>query len=204
MWLFRHDRRTAPKFGTHVRIDTLTLKKNHPTPGEFRGLSIVKNLSRRTAPKFGTHVQIDTLTLKKIKILTHPTPGGFRGLSIAKHILRRTAPKFGTHVRIDTLTLIFFFFNFIHPTPGGFRGLSIVKNIVRRTAPKFGTHVRIDSHLLTFRDHLDFFVGQSLPSSSSTAVLSVFSHVSCQFVFSHIFSVVVSPSQSRYSHLKQN
>ena len=28
-------------------------------------------------------------------------------------------------------------------------------------------------------------------------VLSVFSHVSCQFVFSHIFSVVVSPSQSR-------
>ena len=23
-----HDRRTAPKFGTHVRIDTLTLKKN--------------------------------------------------------------------------------------------------------------------------------------------------------------------------------
>ena len=24
---FRHDRRTAPKFGTHVRIDTLTLKK---------------------------------------------------------------------------------------------------------------------------------------------------------------------------------
>ena len=28
-------------------------------------------------------------------------------------------------------------------------------------------------------------------------VLSVFSHVSCQFVFSHIFSVVVCPSQSR-------
>ena len=25
---FRHDRRTAPKFSTHVRIDTLTLKKN--------------------------------------------------------------------------------------------------------------------------------------------------------------------------------
>ena len=28
VWLFRHDRQTAPKFGTHVRIDTLTLKKN--------------------------------------------------------------------------------------------------------------------------------------------------------------------------------
>ena len=58
-------RRTAPKFGTHVRIDTLTLKKNltHPTPGGFRGLSIVKNLSRWAAPKFGTHVRIDTLTL---------------------------------------------------------------------------------------------------------------------------------------------
>ena len=30
-----HDRRTAPRFGTHVRIDTLTLKKNltHPTRG---------------------------------------------------------------------------------------------------------------------------------------------------------------------------
>ena len=28
-------------------------------------------------------------------------------------------------------------------------------------------------------------------------VLSMFSHFSCQFVFSHIFSVVVCPSQSR-------
>ena len=36
---FRHDRCTAPKFGTHVRIDTLTLKNlTHPTPGGFRGL----------------------------------------------------------------------------------------------------------------------------------------------------------------------
>ena len=62
-----HDRRSAPKFGKHVRIDTLTLKNflTHPTPGGFRGLSIVKNLSRRTGPKFGTHVRIDTLTLKK-------------------------------------------------------------------------------------------------------------------------------------------
>ena len=92
------------KFGTHVRIDTLTLNKfDPPHPRGFRGLSIVKNLSRPTAPNFGTHMRIDTLTLKKK--LTHPTPGGFRGLSIVTHILRRTAPKFGTHVRIDTLTL---------------------------------------------------------------------------------------------------
>ena len=27
-----HDRRTAPKFGTHVRIDTLTLKKKIDPP----------------------------------------------------------------------------------------------------------------------------------------------------------------------------
>ena len=66
----RTGRRIAPKFCTHVRIDTLTLKRNltHPTRRGFRGLSIVKNLSRRTAPKFGTHVRIDSLTLKKLKI----------------------------------------------------------------------------------------------------------------------------------------
>ena len=103
-----HDSRTAPKFGSHVRIDTLTLNFffDPPDPrGGLRGLSIVKNLSRRTAPKFGTHVRIDTLTLKKIKFLTHPTPGGFGGLYIVKNLLQLTAPKFGTHVRIDTLTL---------------------------------------------------------------------------------------------------
>ena len=101
-----HERRTAPKFGSHVRIDTLTLKKiDPPHPRGFRGLSIVKYLSRRTAPKFGTHMRIDTLTLNKIKKLTLPIPGGFRGLSIVKNLSRRTAPKFGTHVRIDTLTL---------------------------------------------------------------------------------------------------
>ena len=115
-------RRTAPKFGTHVRIDTLTLKfvLTHHTPGGFRGLSIVKNLSRRTAPKFDKHVRIDTLTLKKNN-LTHPTPGGFRGLSIVKNLSRRTVPKFGTHVRIDTLT---FKKKLTHPTPpqGGLGG----------------------------------------------------------------------------------
>ena len=36
---FRHGRRTVPKFGTHVPIDTLTLKKlTQPTPWGFRGL----------------------------------------------------------------------------------------------------------------------------------------------------------------------
>ena len=43
---------------------------------------------------------------------------------------------------------------------------------------------------LTFRDHLHIFVGHRFP------VLSVFSHVSCQFVFVHIFPVVVDPSSS--------
>ena len=70
-----HDRRTAPKFGSHVRIDKYShLKKNVDPPhlGDFRGLSIVINLSRRTAPKFGTHVRIDTLTLN----IFLPTPPG--------------------------------------------------------------------------------------------------------------------------------
>ena len=47
------------------RYSHLKTNLTHPTPGGFRGLSIVKHLSRRTAPKFGTHVRIDTLTLKK-------------------------------------------------------------------------------------------------------------------------------------------
>ena len=103
------DRRTAPcpNFARMCGYNIVSpQKKNltHPTPGGFRGLYIVKNLSRRIPPKFGTHVRIDTLTLKK-KNLTHPTPGGFRGLYIVKNLSRRTAPKFGTHVQIDTLTL---------------------------------------------------------------------------------------------------
>ena len=120
-------RRTAPKFGTHVRIDTLTLKQNltHPTRGGFRGLSIVKKNSRRTAPKFGTHVRIDTLALTN---LTQPTPGGFRGLSIVKNLSRRTAHKFGTHVRIDTLTLKKLKI-LTHPTPGGFRRLNCLARL---------------------------------------------------------------------------
>ena len=140
-----HDRRTAPKFGTHVRIDTLTLKKKltHPTPGGFRGLYIVKKNSRRITPKFGTHVRIDTLTLKKFKMFTHPTPGGFRGYILLKksfatdraQIWHACADRY-FHLKKTNLT---------HPTPGGFRGLYTVKNLSRRIAPKFGTHVRIDN-----------------------------------------------------------
>ena len=52
---FRYGRRNEPKFGTHVRIDTLTLKKlTHPTPGGFSGLldvvrSFVRSFVRATA-----------------------------------------------------------------------------------------------------------------------------------------------------------
>ena len=63
------------KFGTHVRIDTLTLNKFDPPRGGFRGL--LQNLSRHTAPKFGTHVRIDTDTLKQID--PPPTQGGLGG-----------------------------------------------------------------------------------------------------------------------------
>ena len=39
-------RRTAPKFRTHVRIDTVTLKKiknlTHPTPGGLGGYLLLK------------------------------------------------------------------------------------------------------------------------------------------------------------------
>ena len=122
------DRRTAPSDRTVPKFCARMCgyivspqKKNltHPTPGGFRGLYIVKNLSRRIPPKFGTHVRIDTLTLKKIINLTHPTPGGFRGLYIVKNLSRRIAPKFGTHVQIDTLTLKKIKM-LTHPTPGGF------------------------------------------------------------------------------------
>ena len=105
---FRHGHRTAPKFGTHVRIETrlaLTKKINpaHPrgviggylcvwvaTPTMMWDDVVLWDVcgffrhDRRTAPKFCTHVRRDTLTLKKIQNLTHPTPGGFRGLSIVK------------------------------------------------------------------------------------------------------------------------
>ena len=123
-----HDRRTAPKFGTHVRIDTLTLKKNltHPTPGGFRGLSIVKK-SFATDRAQIWHACADRYShLKQKKNVTHPTPGGFRGLSIVKKLSRRTAPKFGTHVRIDTLTLKKIK-NLTHPTPGGLGGYLLLK-----------------------------------------------------------------------------
>ena len=63
---FRHGRRNEPKFGTHVRIDTLTLKKKkklmHPTPGGFRGLSdVVRSFVRscRRWPRSGQNGTTD-------------------------------------------------------------------------------------------------------------------------------------------------
>ena len=120
-----HDRRTAPKFGTHVRIDTLTLKKKVDPPhpggglGGYISLTIFRDGSRPNlaacADRYSHHK----------KKLTHPTPRGFRGLYIVKNLSRRIAPKFGTHVRIDTLTLKKIKM-LTHPTPGGIRGLYIV------------------------------------------------------------------------------
>ena len=117
-------RRTAPKFGTHVRIDTITLKMllTHPTLGGLGGYLLLKNHSRRVTPKFGTHVRIKSLTLKK----NWPTPpqGGLGGYLLFTNLLRRTAPKFGTHVRIAKLTL-----TTIWPTPpqGGLGGYLLLK-----------------------------------------------------------------------------
>ena len=49
-----HDRRTEPKFGSHVRIDTLTLKKitnlTHPTGGGLGGYLLLKIFRDRTRP----------------------------------------------------------------------------------------------------------------------------------------------------------
>ena len=124
--------RTAPKFGTHVRIVSLTLKKKltHPTPGVVVWVAAVYVSLTYFGTRPSDRAQIwlacaDRYSHLKKK-LTHPTRGGFRGLYIVKNLSRRIASKFGTHVRIDTLTL-----NKIklltHPTPGGFRGLYIVK-----------------------------------------------------------------------------
>ena len=45
---FRHDRRTATKFGTHMRVDMglILSQKNvtHPTPGGFLGDQKIKSL----------------------------------------------------------------------------------------------------------------------------------------------------------------
>ena len=84
------------------RHSHLKKKLTHPTPGGFRGLSIVKK-SFATDRAQIWHGCADRYSDLKKKI--DPPPGGFRGLSVVKNMLRRTAPKFGTHVRIDTLTL---------------------------------------------------------------------------------------------------
>ena len=146
--------RTAPKFGTHVRIVSLTLKKKFDPPHP-EGVVVWVAAVYVSLTYFGTRpsdrAQIWLACADRYchlkKKLTHPTPGGgFRGSYIVKNLSRRIASKFGTHVRIDTLTLKKIKM-LTHPTPGGFRGLYIVKNLSRRIAPKFGTHVRIDTHL---------------------------------------------------------
>ena len=111
MWVIHllisgHDRRTAPKFGTHVRIDTLTLKKKFdpPHPGGGIGGYIVKK-SFATDRTQIWHACADRYSHLKKKKFDTPPQGGYRGLYIVKNLSRRIAPKFGTHVRIDTLTL---------------------------------------------------------------------------------------------------
>ena len=83
---FRHGRRTALKFGTHVRIETrlaLAKKLTQPTQGGYLCVSVATMMwddvvlwdvcgffrhDPRTAPKFCTHVRIDTITLKQFKM----------------------------------------------------------------------------------------------------------------------------------------
>ena len=121
---FRHGRRTAPKFGTHVRIETrlaLTKKIHPPHPWGFRGLSIdVCDMCDVCLWVCGMmfagcvwrppdraqiwHACADRYSHLKTNWPT-PPQGGVMGLYIVKHLSRRTAPKFGKHVRIDTLTL---------------------------------------------------------------------------------------------------
>ena len=87
------------------------LKKwTHPTPGGFRGLSIVKILSRRTAPKFGTHVRIDTLTLKNV---THPTPGGCRGLNCLARLAlaRERTPSVSNKYNINSVLFVLYIYD---------------------------------------------------------------------------------------------
>ena len=115
---FRTGPRIAPKFGTHVPIDTLTLKTlkkwTHPR-GVKRAYTCVNDVAimfvlaevvflwllytlhllilghdRRTAPKFGTHVRIDTLTIKK-KI--DPPRGGLGGYILLKIFRHGSRPN---------------------------------------------------------------------------------------------------------------
>ena len=73
-------RRTTPKFGTHVRIDTLTLKKlnflTHPTPGVFRRLNCLARLAlaRERTPSIikQEHILISRSTAKLSTIRRQP------------------------------------------------------------------------------------------------------------------------------------
>ena len=120
--------RTVPKFCTHVRIYSLTSKKNkfdppHPggTPGGLGGylfsvrifvrpyfrpiIYLTVGPRRRTAPCPNFARMCGYIVSPQKKNVDPPHPGGFRGLIIVKILSQRIPPKFGTHVRIDTLTL---------------------------------------------------------------------------------------------------
>ena len=91
--IFRHGRRTAPTFGTHIRIETRLALTNFflPIPPQvglggyilmcvgcvmfvcgFVGLWHDVCGMCVTAPKLGTYVRIDTLTLNKKCDSLHP------------------------------------------------------------------------------------------------------------------------------------
>ena len=63
-----HDRRTALKFGTHVRIDTLTLKKKltHPTPGGLGGYILLQIFRDGSRPNLARMCGYSHLKKKKI------------------------------------------------------------------------------------------------------------------------------------------
>ena len=140
--------RTAPKFGTHVRIVSLTLKKKFdpPHPGgwlcgwqlyTFRGLPIHCACVRLFVPCPYLRASV----LSSYYILDRRTAPS-----------DRTAPKFGTHVRIVSLTLKK---KFDPPHPGGwlcgwqlYTFHLLISGHDRRTEPKFGSHVRIDTPTL--------------------------------------------------------
>ena len=67
MWVafFRHDRWTAPKFGTHVRIKTLTLKKfDPPHPRGGLGGYLLLNIFR-DGPRPNLARYINTIIIYK-------------------------------------------------------------------------------------------------------------------------------------------